>query len=114
MPRFPTAAYSSSGYLSACSVCSGAIIFPRSSFFILFFMACSTHCSFCWPAFAQNLCGFAHSLRVLWVRAAAAEVAGECFPYLLLGRIRIPVEQSFCGNDKARRTVTALHAVVFD
>src|SRR5512135_199821 len=97
------ALYSSNGYLSARRVCSGAIIRWLSSLFISSSLA-----------FLQKLRCLSDRLRVLGIRPTAAEIAGEGLPYLLLGRVGVSVEQRLCSHHKARRAVTALHAVVLD
>src|SRR5271169_4091093 len=100
------ARYSSSGYLSARRVCSGAMIFSLSSLSISPSLASFSS--------LKKLCRLSDRLRVLGIRPAAAEVAGECLPYLLLGGVRVSVEQGLGGHHKAGCAVTTLHAVVFD
>ena len=52
--------------------------------------------------------------RMLLVRGAAAQIAGEPAPRLLFGRARHPVEQRLGGHDLAGGAEAALVAAVLD
>jgi len=48
------------------------------------------------------------------MRSAAAEMDGERFADLLVGRIRVPVEQRLRPDDHARNAVAALGGLLVD